>query len=129
MSVSHNYGTDDFLLQYKYYVAVGGPPLKIYCDLGLQLMSTRNYVTWTEAEAPSNWDWRQVKEEWARNGMVWMFMPTEGQFRNGLAKSHMKASKPTLKHVLTSTLINSKLTLSYVELQTVLARAANIVNA
>ena len=51
----HDYGTDAFLLQYKYCVAICGPPLIIYSDIGSQLISTRNYIIWTEAEAPSNW--------------------------------------------------------------------------
>ena len=46
----------------------------------------------------------------------------------GLAESRVKAVKTTLSHMLNSTLIGTKPTLSYAELCTTLARAASIIN-
>ena len=45
-----------------------------------------------------------------------------------LAESRVKAVKTTLGHMMNSTLIGTKTTLSYAELCTTLARAASIIN-
>ena len=87
MEVSHNYGTEVFLLQFDHYVAIRGCPKKVVSDVGSQLTSADNYIAWSEKEAHSNWGWDMVKEAGARTGTEWEFVPPGCQFRNGLAES------------------------------------------
>merc|ERR1712105_7251 len=61
-------------------------------------------------------------------GTEWQFVPAGCQYRNGLAESKVKALKSTLNHMMTSTIISKKPTLSYAELFVLLSRAASIVN-
>ena len=85
-------------------------------------------MTWTEAEDPSKWGWGDVESRTARQGTQWNFVPAGCQFRNGLCESRVKALKHTLKHVVDGSTVNEKPTVSYVELQVFLAKAANILN-
>ena len=55
-------------------------------------------------------------------------MPPGAQFRNGLAERRVASLKSTLNHLLANTIVSEKPTLHYAELQTLLSRAANIVN-
>ena len=124
----HNYGTEAFLLQWDNFVAIRGVPRKVVSDRGSQLTSADNYVTWKESEDPAKWAWDEIEVRSAREGTVWEFVPSGCQWRNGLAESRVKALKSTLAHMLASTLINSKPTITYAALTVVLARAASIVN-
>ena len=55
-------------------------------------------------------------------------MPAGCQFKIGLAERRVQSIKKTLNHMLATTLVGGKLTLHCAELQTILARAANIIN-
>ena len=97
-------------------------------DRGSQLTTASHLVTWTERESPANWEWKKIEEQGARQGTIWEFVPAGCQYRNGLAESRVKAVKTTLGHMLNSTLVGTKPTLSYAELCTTLARVASIIN-
>ena len=124
----HNYGTEAFLLQWENFVAIRGTPMKVVSDQGSQLTSADNYVRWEEKESPKGWEWEKIQAKAARGGTEWVFVPAGCQWRNGLAESRVKALKSTLAHIMVSSLIGIKPTLSYAELSVVLARAASIVN-
>ena len=128
IQVSHDYGMSAFLLQYDHFVALRDSPQKIVSNRGSQLTAAGSFVTWTDKEDPGRWDWEEAVNLGARQGTEWQFVPAGCQFRNGLAESRVKAIKSTLAHILASTLINSKPTLTYAQLCTLLARAATIVN-
>ena len=117
-----------FSLQYDHYVALRDAPQNVVSDKGSQLTSASQLVTWTERESPANWEWESIGEQGARQGTTWEFVPAGCQYRNGLAESRVKAVKTTLGHMMNSTLIGTKPTLSYAELCTTLARAASIIN-
>ena len=69
-----------------------------------------------------------IGEEGEQQGTIWEFVPAGCPYRNGSAESIVKSIKYTLDHMLMSTLIVNKLTLTYTELLTLLSRAANIIN-
>ena len=104
-------------------------PRNVISDLGSKLSLADNYVAWSPKKEIKGWDWAMVKEMGARVGTMWDFVPTGCQFRNELAKSWVKALKSTLKHILASTIIQGRPTLTYAELHTTLAIATNIVNS
>ena len=124
----HDYGTQAFLLQWENFVALRGTPSLVVSDRGSQLTSATNYVTWAKKEDPSKWDWDSVSSKGSTQGTEWRFVPAGCQYRNGLAESKVKALKSTLNHMMTSTIISKKPTLSYAELFVLLSRAASIVN-
>ena len=126
--VMHDYGTKAFLLQWDKFTAIRGMPGVAVSDCGSQLRSAKNSVAYPEVQAPQNWDWRKVESTGARSGTVWRFVPPGAQFRNGLAERRVAVLKNTMDHLLANTIISEKPTLSYAELQTLLSRAANIVN-
>ena len=124
----HNYGTEAFLLQWSNFVALRGAPRKVVSDRGSQLTSAENYVSWKPAEDPTQWGWSEIEERSVREGTEWEFVPAGCQWRNGLAESKVKAIKSTLSHMMASTLIGGKPTITYAALMVVLARAASVVN-
>ena len=50
------------------------------------------------------------------------------QWRNGLAEVRVKATKKTLRQMLTTSVVRGRPTLTYAELQVLLAKVANVVN-
>merc|ERR1712120_68975 len=126
--VMHDYGTRAFLLQWERYTAIRGVPGVAVSDCGSLLKSVKNTVAYPEAQDPKHWNWDEVETAGARVGTSWKFVPPGAQFRNGLAERRVAALKSTLNHLLANTIVSEKPTLHYAELQTVLSRAANIVN-
>ena len=126
--VMHDYGTQAFLLQWSRFTAIRGVPGVAVSDCGSQLKSVKNTVAYPEAQDPKHWDWDEVEATGARGGTDWRFVPPGAQFRNGLAERRVAALKSTLNHLLANTIMEEKPTLHYAELQTLLSRAASIVN-
>ena len=118
--LSHNYGAEAFLLQYKHFVSIRGTPKQVVSDKGSQLTSAA--ITVTASQDPMNWNWKEVEASSNRMGTEWSFVPAGCQYRNGLAESRVKILKSTLSHTFTGS------NLSYAELSTALSRAANIAN-
>ena len=129
IGVMHDYSTNAFLLQWDHYTAIRGVPAKVVSDRGSQLTSAGNTVAWgADGKQDGSKLWAEVESASARRGTEWEFVPAGAQFRNGLAEARVKAVKQTLEHMLMTTLVSGKPTLSYAELLTVLAQVANIVN-
>ena len=131
MGVMHDYSTEALLLQWDHFTAIRGVPAKVVSDRGSQLTSAGNVVAWgasDDGKQDGSKVWTDLENVSARRGTKWQFVPAGAQFRNGLAEARVKAVKQTLWHVLMSTLVNGKPTLTYAELATVLAQVANIVN-
>ena len=126
--VMHDYGTQAFLLQWEKFTAVRGVPGVAVSDCGSQLKSVKNTVAYPEAQDPKHRNWDEVETAGARGGTSWRFVPPGAQFRNGLAERRVAVLKSTLNHLLANTIITEKPTLHYAELQSLLSRAANIVN-
>ena len=126
--VMHDYGTNAFLLQWSQFVALRGAPMTVTSDRGSQLTSVDNVVRWEQIEDPRGWGWKEIEAVTARGGTKWVFIPAGCQWRNGLAESRVKAMKNTLGHMMTSTIIGTKATVSYVELTVILSRASSIIN-
>ena len=126
--VTHNYGKEAFLLQYDHFVAFRDSPQKVVSDRGSQLTTASWFVTWTKEDSPTNMGWYKIAEQGAHQGTAWQFVPAGCQYSNGLAESRVKANKLTMDHLLMSMLINSKPTLTYAQLNTLLAGAALIVD-
>ena len=127
--VMHDYSTSALLLQWDYFVAIRGVPALVVSDRGSQLTSSGNTIAWGgDAKQDGTRVWDEVEAAGARRGTRWQFVPAGAQFRNGLSEARVKAVKSTLRHMLATTMAGDKPTLSYAELVTVLAQAANIVN-
>ena len=110
-------------------ISLFGDPVKLVRDSGSQLTSAGNTVAWgADGKQGGSKLWAQVESVSARRRTSWEFVPAGAQFRNGLAEARVKAVKQTLEHMLMTTLVSGKPTLSYAELLTVLAQVANIVN-
>ena len=129
IGVMHDYSTHALLLQWDHFTAIRGVPAKVVSDRGSQLTSAGNTVAWgADGRQDGSKVWAEVESVSARRGTKWEFVPAGAQFRNGLAEARVKAVKQTLRHMLMTTLVSGKPTLSYAELLTVLAQVANIVN-
>ena len=59
---------------------------------------------------------------------MWEFVPAGSQYKNGLTKARVKATKSFLKHVLDNASIAAKPIIKYTELTVLLARVANVIN-
>ena len=80
VQLSHNYGTQAFLLQWEHFIAIRGNPSVVVSDKGSQLTSASSYVNWSEEEDPSSWDWEAIEVGEAGRGTEWRFVPTGGQY-------------------------------------------------
>ena len=118
----HNYGAEAFLLQWSHFTSLRGNPRKVVSDKGSQLTKSARWVSWTDKEDPSQWDWNFIKDSTARQNTSWEFVPAACQWRNGLSKNHVKILKQTLALTL------DKNTLNYAELQTLLVSISNTMN-
>ena len=61
---------------------------------------------------------------------MWEFVPAGCQYRNGLTEARVKATKPSLAHliVMIGSTINNSPTVTYPELVVLLSRVANVIN-
>ena len=118
----HNYGAEAFLLQWSHFTSLRGNPRTVVSDRGSQLTKSAKWVTWTDKEDPSHWDWDWIKDTTARLNTTWEFVPPSCQWRNGLSENRVKILKQTLALTL------DKNTLNYAELQMMLANCANTMN-
>ena len=120
--LSHNYGTEAFMLQWSGFTALRGHPKLVISDRGSQLVSAASKFPWSEKEDPSKWDWSSIASESAKHQTTWKFVPPGCQWRNGLSESRVKAAKITLSQIMSQT------ALSYAEMVNLLYRVANIIN-
>ena len=110
-------------------ISLFGDRAKVVSDSGSQVTSAGNSVAWgADGKQDGSKLWAEVESVSARRRTSWDFVPAGAQFRNRLAEARVKAVKQTLGHILMTTLVSGKPTLSYAELLTVLAQVANIVN-
>ena len=93
----------------------------VMSNCGSQLTAASHHVTWSHLEDPSTWDWGRIQES-SRGSTEWKFEPPGYKFQNRLSKSQVKILKRTLGLTLVDT------TLTFSELQVMLAKAANVCN-
>ena len=121
--VAHEGSTAAFLLSYNHFTSSRGYPVKVFTGGGVQFTAAGNEVAFGDAKT-----WEQVEQECAKQGTAWEFAPARTQFGNGHCETRVQMVKRTLKQTLDSTIISSRPTLSYDELQSVMNQVANIVN-
>ena len=110
-------------------ISLFGDRAKVVSDSGSQVTSAGNSIAWgADGKQDGSKLWAEVESVSARRRTRWDLVPAGAQFRNRLAEARVKAVKQTLGHILMTTLVSGKPTLSYAELLTVLAQVANIVN-
>ena len=54
------------------------------------MSSSSNYVTWSEREDPSKWEWNQIEEQTLVEGTVGKYVLAGCQFRDGLTESRVR---------------------------------------
>ena len=104
--LSHNYGTEAFMLQWSGFTALRGHPKLVISDRGSQLVSAASKFPWSEKEDPSKWDWSSIASESAKHQTTWKFVPPGCQWRNGLSESRVKAAKITLSQTMSQTALS-----------------------
>ena len=62
----HNYGAESFLLQWSHFTSLRGNPRTVVSDRGSQLTKSAKWVTWSDKEDPSCWNWDWIKDATAR---------------------------------------------------------------
>ena len=118
LDLTQAYHTDALLQTMRRFMSLRGAPKEFLSDQGTQLIACSKEVTGMLELI----DWGLIQGWCSKRDIKWNFVPPGGQHMNGVSESLVKSTK----HMLKQTLEGKRLT--FVETQTVLFEAAQIIN-
>ena len=118
VDVSQNYSTDSLLQVLRRFTSVRGWPNKIFSDQGSQLVAASKELR----DIIKGIDWDLLKRFSVNYNTEWSFSPADSPWVNGATEALVKTVKRSLNTAVGEQVI------SFVELQTVMFEAAQIVN-
>ena len=116
--IAQDFSTDAFLQALRRFACIRGWPEKIHSDNGTQLVGAANELKKTIASL----DWEELRLYGHAAGTTWTFCPADAPWQNGSTEALVKSIKRALYAVLGGKVC------SYVEFQTVVYEAAQLVN-
>ena len=116
--VVQNFSTEAFMQALRRYACIRGWPRNIHSDNGTQLVAASKELK----KVVEGLDWEEVQTYGHKFETNWSFCPADAPWQNGSTEALIKSIKRALNVTIGSQLF------SYVEFQTVVYEAAQLVN-